>query len=222
MIIFMAGSALCAGAWSMTSLILFRGLQGLGAGSIMATVNTLAGDLYAIEERGRVQGWLSSVWGISAVFGPTLGGPLAQYASWRWIFLINLPLGAAAITLIARYLHEQVSRTRHQIDVAGAVTILLAAGALIFGLLQGGVAWAWWSRPSIAVFAVAALATAAAVIAERRAAEPVVATIIVILVIIPRQLAVTAAAPSGPVSPGDAAAGDVAVSESPDTRDLPS
>ena len=157
----------------MTSLILFRGLQGLGAGSIMATVNTLAGDLYAIKERGRVQGWLSSVWGISAVFGPTLGGSLAQYASWRWIFLINLPLGAAAITLIVRYLHEQVSRTRHQIDFAGAVTILLAAGALIFGLLQGGVAWAWWSLPSVAVFAVAALAAAAAVIAERRAAEPI-------------------------------------------------
>jgi multidrug resistance protein len=173
MIIFLTGSALCAGAWSMISLILFRGLQGLGAGSIMATVNTLAGDLYAIEERGRVQGWLSSVWGISAVFGPTLGGSLAQYASWRWIFLINLPLGAAAITLIVRYLHEQVSRTRHQIDFAGAVTILLAAGALIFGLLQGGVAWAWWSLPSVAVFAVAALAAAAAVIAERRAAEPI-------------------------------------------------
>ena len=110
----------------------------------MATVNTLAGDLYELEERGRVQGWLSSVWGISAVFGPTLGGSLAQYASWRWIFVINLPLGAAAIALIARYLHEQVSRTRHRIDVAGAADrVLLAAGALIFGLLQGGVAWAW-------------------------------------------------------------------------------
>src|SRR2546425_804728 len=84
--------------------------------TIMATVNTLAGDLYRLEERGRVQGWLSSVWGISAVFGPTLGGSLAQYASWRWIFVINLPLGAAAIVMIARYLHERVSRTRHRID----------------------------------------------------------------------------------------------------------
>src|SRR5262249_23033774 len=72
-LIFLAGSALCASAWSMVSLICFRGLQGLGAGSIMATVNTLAGDLYDLEERGRVQGWLSSVWGVSAVFGPTVG-----------------------------------------------------------------------------------------------------------------------------------------------------
>ena len=173
MIIFLAGSALCASAWDMVSLILFRGLQGIGAGAIMATINTLAGDLYAIEERGKVQGLLASVWGISAVFGPTLGGSLAQYASWRWIFLVNLPVGAVAITLIARYLHEQVTRTRHQIDVAGAVTILLAAAMLIFGLLQGGVAWPWWSAPSVTVFAVAGLAAVAAVLAERRAAEPI-------------------------------------------------
>jgi multidrug resistance protein len=172
-VIFLTGSALCASSWNMASLIGFRGLQGLGAGSIMATVNTLAGDLYELKDRGRVQGWLSSVWGISAVFGPTLGGSLAQYASWRWIFLINLPLGAAAITMIARYLHEQVTRTRHRIDAAGAVAVLVAAGALVFGLLQGGVAWAWLSPPSIAVFAVAAVAAAAAVRAERRAAEPI-------------------------------------------------
>ncbi|HTS96919.1 MAG TPA: MFS transporter [Streptosporangiaceae bacterium] len=172
-IIFLAGSALCASSWSMLSLICFRGLQGLGAGSINATVNTLAGDLYALEERGRVQGWLSSVWGISAVFGPALGGSLAQYASWRWIFLINLPVGAVAIALIVRYLHEQVRRTRHRIDAAGALAVLLAAGALMFGLLQGGVAWPWWSAPSIAVFAVAAAAAAGVVIAERRAAEPI-------------------------------------------------
>ena len=172
-VIFLAGSALCASSWNMVSLIGFRGLQGLGAGSIMATVNTLAGDLYKLEDRGRVQGWLSSVWGISAVFGPTIGGSLAQYASWRWIFLINLPLGAAAIAMIAHYLHEQVTVTRHRIDAAGALAVLVAAGALVFGLLQGGVEWAWLSPPSIAVFAVAAAATAAAVLAERRAAEPI-------------------------------------------------
>jgi multidrug resistance protein len=172
-VVFLAGSALCASSWDMVSLICFRGLQGLGAGAIMATVNTLAGDLYELKDRGRVQGWLSSVWGISAVFGPTLGGSLAQYASWRWIFLINLPLGAAAIAMIARYLHEQVTRTRHRIDVAGTVAVLVAAGALVFGLLQGGVAWSWWSAPSIAIFAVAAVAAAAAVLAERRAPEPI-------------------------------------------------
>jgi EmrB/QacA subfamily drug resistance transporter len=172
-VVFLTGSALCASSWDMVSLICFRGLQGIGAGAIMATVNTLAGDLYELKDRGRVQGWLASVWGISAVFGPTIGGSLAQYASWRWIFLINLPLGATAIVLIARFLHEQVTRTRHRIDMAGAVAVLVAAGALVFGLLQGGVAWAWLSAPSIAVFAVAVIATAAVLRAERRAAEPI-------------------------------------------------
>jgi EmrB/QacA subfamily drug resistance transporter len=172
-VVFLTGSALSALAWNMVSLIAFRGLQGLGAGSIMATVNTLAGDLYDLEERGRVQGWLSSVWGISAVLGPTLGGSLAQYASWRWIFLINLPVGAVAIALIARFLHERVSRSRHRIDVPGALLMLVAAGALVFGLLQGGVAWGWLSGPSVAVFGVAVAATAAAIVVERHAAEPI-------------------------------------------------
>ncbi len=173
MLIFLTGSALSALAWNMTSLIVFRGLQGLGAGAIMATVNTLAGDLYDLAERGRVQGWLSSVWGISAVIGPTLGGSLAQYASWRWIFVINLPVGAVAIALIIRFLREKVRRARHRIDVAGAVTMLVAGGALIFGLLQGGTAWPWLSVPSLAVFGVALLAAVVAVGVERRASEPI-------------------------------------------------
>ena len=172
-IIFLAGSALCASSTTMVSLILFRGLQGIGAGGVQATVNTLAGDLYDLSERGRVQGWLSSVWGISAVIGPALGGSLAQYASWRWIFLINLPIGAVTIGLLLRYLHENVQRTRHRIDVAGGAAMFVAAGALIFGLLQGGLAWAWWSVPSGLVFAVALVATALAVVAEHRAAEPI-------------------------------------------------
>ena len=172
-VIFLAGSALCASSTTMVSLILFRGLQGIGAGGVQSTVNTLAGDMYELSERGRVQGWLSSVWGISAVIGPALGGSLAQYASWRWIFLINLPVGAAAIGLLVRYLHENVQRTRHRIDVAGGAAMFAAAGALILGLLQGGVAWPWWSVPSVLVFAVALAAAALAALAERRAAEPI-------------------------------------------------
>jgi EmrB/QacA subfamily drug resistance transporter len=172
-IVFLTFSGLCALSWNMVSLIAFRGLQGAGAGAIMATVNTLAGDLYDLSERGRVQGYLSSVWGVSAVVGPTLGGLLAQYASWRWIFVINLPVGAVSLTLIGRYLHERVARTRHRVDLPGALLILAAAAALVFGLLQGGVAWGWLSPPSIAVFAAAAVAAVAAVVVERRAAEPI-------------------------------------------------
>jgi EmrB/QacA subfamily drug resistance transporter len=172
-VVFLICSGLCALSWNMVSLIAFRALQGFGAGAIMATVNTLAGDLYDLTERGRVQGWLSSVWGMSAVLGPTLGGSLAQYASWRWIFVINLPVGAVSLTLIGHFLHERVARARHQVDVPGALLILVAAGALVFGLLQGGIAWGWLSAPSVAVFAVAVAAAGAAVAVERRAAEPV-------------------------------------------------
>jgi multidrug resistance protein len=171
-VVFLVGSALSASSWNMLTLICFRALQGLGAGSIGATVNTVAGDLYDVAERGRIQGWLSSVWGVSAVVAPALGGVFAEYASWRWIFLVNLPIGAIALSLILRELHEQVQRRRHRIDYAGAAGTLLATGLLILGLLQGGTAWAWDSAASFAVFGCALLAGIATVLIERRAAEP--------------------------------------------------
>ena len=173
MLIFLAGSVASALAWNMVALIAFRGLQGLGAGAIMATVNTLAGDLYSVRERARVNGWLSSVWGVAAIVGPTLGGAFAEYASWRWIFLINLPIGAVAIVLITRFLHEKIEPHRHRIDYAGAGLMLLAVGALLLGLLQGGQAWPWWSVPGVGVFAAAVSLIGATVWVERRAAEPV-------------------------------------------------
>lgn len=172
-LVFLAGSAASALAWDMVSLVVFRGLQGLGAGSIMATVNTLAGDLYSVRERARVQGWLSSVWGVAAVAGPLLGGAFAEYTSWRWIFLINLPIGALALGLLARFLHERPIHRRHRVDYAGAALMLFAGCALIFGLLQGGQAWPWWSIPGVGVLALAAAAIAATAWVERRAAEPV-------------------------------------------------
>ncbi|MEO8803404.1 MAG: MFS transporter, partial [Rudaea sp.] len=132
-----------------------------------------AGDLYSVRERARIQGWLSSVWGVAAVVGPTLGGAFAEYASWRWIFLINLPIGAVAIALIAKFLHEQAQHHRHRIDFAGAGLMLIAGSALIFALLQGGQAWPWLSAPSVAIFAVAAILIGATVWIERRAAEPI-------------------------------------------------
>ena len=173
-LIFLTGSVASALAWDMVTLIACRGLQGLGAGSIMATVYTLAGDLYSVRERARIQGWLSSVWGVAAIIGPTLGGAFAQYTSWRWIFLINVPIGALALALIARFLHERPpEHHQHRIDYAGAALLLLAGGALIFALLQGGQAWPWLSAPSIALLGLVLVLIAALVVVERRAAEPI-------------------------------------------------
>lgn len=172
-LIFLAGSIASSLAWDMPALIVFRGFQGLGAGAIMATVATLAGDLYSVRERAAVQGWLSSVWGIAAIVGPLLGGAFAEYASWRWIFLVNVPIGALALALIGGFLHETFERRQARIDYAGSVLVLLTVGTFIFGLLQGGEAWPWRSVPSLAVFGASAALLAATVWVERHAAEPV-------------------------------------------------
>ncbi len=173
MLVFLAGSTASSLSWDMLALIVFRGVQGFGAGAIMATVATLAGDLYSVRERAAVQGWLSSVWGIAAIVGPLLGGTFAEYVSWRWIFLVNLPIGALALGLIGMFLHESFERRRPRIDYAGAALLLAAIGTFIFGLLQGGQAWPWLSRPTLVVGVVAGLLLAAAVWVERHAAEPV-------------------------------------------------
>lgn len=172
-LLFLFGSTLCALAWSMTSLIVFRGLQGLGAGAIMATVATLAGDLYSVRERAAIQGWLSSVWGVAAIAGPLLGGTFADYASWRWIFLINLPVGALSLGMIGVNLHETFERRHPRIDYAGSVLVLAAVATLILGLLQGGQAWPWLSTSSLVVFGLTAVLLFLTVLVERRAAEPV-------------------------------------------------
>jgi multidrug resistance protein len=104
--LFLLGSLLCAVAWNMAALIAFRIVQGLGGGALQGTVQTLAADLYPLEERPKIQSKLSTVWAVSAVAGPGVGGVLAAYADWRWIFLINLPIGAVALWLIVRHLHE--------------------------------------------------------------------------------------------------------------------
>src|SRR4051812_38308890 len=151
--LFVAGSLLCGAAWNLPSLIVFRAVQGLGAGAIIPMSQTILGDLYSVAERARVTGYLASVWGASAVIGPTLGGLFSDYASWRWIFFVNIPLGALALWLLGRGFHEKVVRSRHTIDYAGSAALAGGCSLLILALLEGGVAWPWFSPASIAVFA---------------------------------------------------------------------
>ena len=172
--IFLLGSLLCASAWNMPSLILFRMVQGLGGGAIQGTVQTIAADLFKLKERARIQAAISTVWAVSAVTGPAIGGLLATYAGWRWIFLVNLPIGLLALLLLLRHLHEQVERRAVRIDWQGATGLFLATGALLVALVQGGVAWPWLSAPSLALFAASLLSAAATVRIERRAAEPII------------------------------------------------
>ncbi|MFF1686345.1 MDR family MFS transporter [Streptomyces sp. NPDC058254] len=175
-ILFLAGSLLCAGSWNMGALIAFRVVQGLGGGAIQGTVQTLAADLYPLDERPRIQAKLSTVWATSAVAGPALGGLLASYAGWRWIFLINLPVGALALWLLVRHLHEPVRENgpHARIDWAGALAVFACGGVLLTALVQGGVAWGWLSAPSIALFGTGVALVGAVVFIERRAAEPII------------------------------------------------
>jgi EmrB/QacA subfamily drug resistance transporter len=170
---FLAGSILCAVAWSMPTLIVFRGVQGLAAGAILPTTTTIVGDLYEPAERGRIQGYISSVWGVSAIVGPALGGFFAQYWTWRGIFWLNLPIGVGAAWLIQRHLHERIERRSHRIDYAGALTLTGACSLLILALLEGGVSWAWSSPASVALLVIATMLLVTFVLIERTVAEPI-------------------------------------------------
>jgi EmrB/QacA subfamily drug resistance transporter len=171
--LFLAGSVLCGLAWSMPALIAFRALQGLGAGAVQPMSMTIAADIYSTEERGKIQGYLASVWGISAVIGPTLGGLFSEYLTWRWIFFVNVPLCLMAAAMLIRNFHEKVVRTRHTLDYAGAALLATGCTLLILGLLEGGEAWAWSSATGIGVLVTGAALMTAFVFVERHAAEPV-------------------------------------------------
>ncbi|HYJ76569.1 MAG TPA: MFS transporter [Kineosporiaceae bacterium] len=172
--VFLLGSVICAVAPGMGVLIAGRAVQGIGAGAVQPVSLTIVGDLYSVAERARVQGYLASVWGMSAVVGPAVGGLFSQYASWRWIFVVNLPVGIAAAWLLLRSYHETITRTRRSIDVAGALALVAGWSLVLLGLLEGGVAWAWNSPVGIGVLVVGVLCLVAFVLVERRAAEPVV------------------------------------------------
>ncbi|MFI9614871.1 MFS transporter [Streptomyces sp. NPDC052023] len=174
--LFLLGSLLCALAWNMGALIVFRIVQGLGGGALQGTVQTLAADLYPLRERPKIQARLSAVWAMSAVAGPAVGGVLAAYADWRWIFLVNLPIGGLALWLIVRHLHEprREKAARARVDWAGALTVFACGGVLLTALVQGGVAWPWLSAPSIALFGTGLALVALLVVIERRAAGPII------------------------------------------------
>jgi EmrB/QacA subfamily drug resistance transporter len=136
--LFLLGSFLCGLATSMEQLILFRFIQGFGAGAIQPIALTLAGDLFALEQRAKIQGLFSSMWGLSSLIGPPVGGLLVAALGWRWVFWFNLPLGLAAGLLMALVLHETVERRRHQLDWLGAATLATGVSTLLLALFEFG------------------------------------------------------------------------------------
>ena len=170
--VFVLASVLCGLAWSMPALIAFRALQGLGAGAVQPTSMTIIGDLYSVVERAKVQGYVASVWAMSSVVGPTLGGLFVDFVNWRWIFFINIPLGLLAAWMLQRHFHEDVTRTKHTVDYTGAVLLTIGSSLVIFALLEGGLLWPWVSAPGLVIVGTGVAALIAFGFVERRAAEP--------------------------------------------------
>jgi EmrB/QacA subfamily drug resistance transporter len=136
--IFLVGTGLCGAAWSIPSLIAFRAIQGCGAGAIQPIAATILGDIYTPQERGRIQGLVSSVFGVSAVIGPSLGAFLVEHVSWRVTFWVNIPIGLAAIVMIALFLHETVEHRQHKIDWIGGLLLLTVFATLMPAMVEGG------------------------------------------------------------------------------------
>ncbi|NSL50705.1 MDR family MFS transporter [Calidifontibacillus erzurumensis] len=171
-IIFLIGSLLCGFASTMKQLIVYRFIQGIGAGAVMPIATTIVGDIYTKEERASIQGYLSSVWGISAIVGPVLGGILVKYVSWVYVFWMNLPLGLLAIAGVVFFLHEDVQRKKHVIDYKGSILLVLSISAFMLVLVEGGVHWAWNSWQILTLLAIFLIGFVLWVREEKRTPEP--------------------------------------------------
>lgn len=172
--VFLVGSALCGFATTMTQLIIWRAVQGVGAGALVPLAMTIVGDIFTLEERAKMQGLFSGVWGISSVFGPLVGGFLTDQLSWRWVFWINLPVGIAAAALIGIALKEPKRESRPSIDYAGAAVLTLAMTMLLLVLGEGSDPRLLLQPRNLALIAAVVVLLVAFVRIENRAVDPVV------------------------------------------------
>ena len=173
LLIFLLGSALCGQSRSLDELIAFRALQGLGGGGLMVSAQAAIGDVVPPRERGRYTGLFGAVFGLASVAGPLLGGFLTTNLSWRWIFYVNLPLGVAALFVLAATLPAASERVHHTIDYLG--TVLLGAGlsAIVLAASLGGTSYAWGSGTIVGLWIAGVVLVVAFLVCERHAREPV-------------------------------------------------
>jgi EmrB/QacA subfamily drug resistance transporter len=170
--LFLAGSTACGLAWGMVPLILFRTIQGLGAGAIQPIAWTIIGDIYSPADRARMQGWLSGVFGVSALTGPALGAFIVEHLHWSLVFWVNLPVGIAAVAMLGLLLEEKIEAGRRRVDGVGAVLLMLGVGALLTAMVQ---AESLDTATIVVLAACGAVALGVLVLHEARVAEPIVA-----------------------------------------------
>ena len=173
--IFITGSLLCGLSQTMTQIIIFRGLQGMGAGIMMANAFIVIGDLFPPAERGKYQGLMTGVFGISSIIGPTLGGFITDNLSWHWVFFVNVPLGIIIIGLFIFFFPNfRPSNAKPKIDYPGIVTLILAVVPTMLALTWAGVEYPWVSVPIISMFVFSAAMTALFIVIEGRSDEPII------------------------------------------------
>jgi EmrB/QacA subfamily drug resistance transporter len=173
-VIFVIGSALSGFSHTMTELIAFRALQGLGGGGLMVGAQTIIGDVVSPRDRGRYMGLFGAMFAVATVIGPLIGGLCVTYLSWRWVFYINLPLGIVALFVTGAVLPGHLRRVSHRIDYLGSLLLAGSATSLILFASLGGISWAWVSGPSIFTAVLGVVLALAFLVAERVAAEPVI------------------------------------------------
>jgi EmrB/QacA subfamily drug resistance transporter len=172
-VIFLIGSILCGLSQNMGELIAFRAVQGLGGGGLIVLAMATVGDLVPPSERGRYQGMFGAVFGVATVIGPLVGGYIVEHLSWRWIFYVNIPVGLAALAVIAIAFTAPTERRRHAIDYLGAGTLAGALSAIVLFTSLGGTTYDWGSPQLLVLAVLGVVLTGAFLLAERRAAEPI-------------------------------------------------
>ena len=172
-VIFLIGSGLSGLSRSMVELILFRGVQGLGAGGLMVSAFAIIGDILSPRDRGKYQGYMTTMFTFSSVAGPAIGGLLTQDLSWRWCFYVNVPVGFIALLVIGSVLDIPFPRTKHRIDFGGAGLLVAAVGTVLLVTVWGGVTYPWASPQVLGLMGASLVLIGLFVWRERRAEEPV-------------------------------------------------
>ncbi|MCE7793293.1 MFS transporter [Salipaludibacillus sp. CUR1] len=172
--LFLTGSALCGLSQSMEQLIMFRAVQGVGAGALMPMTFTIVGDVFTYEKRAKAQAVIGSIWGIAGIFGPLAGGFFVDFLTWHWIFYINIPFGLLAMYLIGKNLEEKIEKRKRSIDYGGAVTFIIGTGALLYALLSGGNDIAWNDEAMFYLFGTAFVFLSLFVVIQLNAPDPMI------------------------------------------------
>ncbi|HEX7096974.1 MAG TPA: MDR family MFS transporter [Acidimicrobiales bacterium] len=170
---FLASSVACGLAQEMTQLVVLRGIQGIGAGGLLSLPMAIVGDILPPAQRARYQGYIAGTFALASLLGPLAGGFFVDYLNWRWVFFVNLPIGAVSMFIVHKRLHLTRARTSRAVDYAGAVTLTIATTPLVIALLYAGDEYGWGSRPTVALFALAAAGAAVFLAVEHRAVDPI-------------------------------------------------